>query len=116
MFLAWHKNKKNAYNLKMTVSIEEHSNEINNQTYTSSDEQRASENLHSKMKEILKPIEWRVYELLYIKCRSEEQVCKTLGFKYNKDAKTTYNKQLRNIQKSIIKKAKACLQNGEVDL
>lgn len=116
MYLAWHKNKKNAYNLKMTVSIEEHSNEINNQTYTSSDEEKASENLHDKMKQILKPIEWRVYELLYIYGRTEEQVCKILGFKYNKEAKKAYNKQLRNIQKSLIKKAKSCLQNGEIDL
>lgn len=116
MYLSWHKSKKNAYNLKMPVSIEDHSNEINNQIYTCSDDQKASQNLHEKMQEILKPIEWRVYELLYIKGKSEEYVCRTLGFKYNKNAKTTYNKQLRNIQKSIIKKAKTCLRNGEVDL
>jgi RNA polymerase sigma factor (sigma-70 family) len=116
MFLNWYKNKKNAYNLKMAVSLEEHQNEINNQEFTPSDLQQASENLHKKMKEILKPIEWRVYELIYIKNKTEEQVCKTLGFKYDKTSKTAYNKQLKNIQKSIMNKAKTCLKNGEIDI
>ncbi len=116
MYQSWYKTKKNAYDLKMAVSIEDHSFEINNQPCNSSDMQRASENLHIKMKEILKPIEWKVYELLYISNKSEEQVCKLLNFKYDKNAKTAYNKQLRNIQKSIIKKAKECLANGEIDL
>lgn len=116
MYKSWSKTKKNAYDLKMAVSIEDHSFEINNQPCNSSDMQRASENLHIKMKEILKPIEWKVYELLYISNKSEEQVCKLLNFKYDKNAKTAYNKQLRNIQKSIIKKAKQCLANGEIDL
>jgi hypothetical protein len=116
MYKSWRKTKKNAYDLKMAVSIEDHSFEINNQPCNSSDMQRASDNLHAKMKEILKPIEWKVYELLYISNKSEEQVCKLLNFKYDKNAKTAYNKQLRNIQKSIIKKAKQCLANGEIDL
>ena len=116
MYKSWYKTKMNAYDLKMAVSIEDHSFEINNQPCNSSDMQRASENLHIKMKQILKPIEWKVYDLLYINNKSEEQVCKVLNFKYDKNAKTAYNKQLRNIQKSIIKKAKECLANGEIDL
>lgn len=116
MFKNWAKNKKNAYDLKMAVSIEDHSFEINNQQESPIDIQSAAKNLHFKMKQILKPIEWRVYELLYINNKTEEQVCKILSFKYDKKAKTAYNKQLRNIQKSIISKAKICLTNGEIDI
>ncbi len=116
MFKNWLKTKKNAYDLKMAVSIEDHSYEINNQLSLDTNIQKASENLHKKMKEILKPVEWKVYELLYIEHKTEEQVCRILKFKYDKKAKSTYNKQLKNIQKSIIKKAKQCLANGEVDL
>ena len=112
----WVKTKKNAYDLKMTVSVEDHSYEINNQSAPQYNIQRAAANLHEKMKKILKPIEWRVYDLLYIQNKTEEYVCKNLEFKYDKKAKTTYNKQLRNIQKAIIKKAKECLNNGEVDI
>lgn len=116
MFNNWTKTKKNAYDLKMAVSIEDHSYEINNQLCVNSDIQKATQNLHQKMKQILKPVEWKVYELLYIDHKTEEQVCKILKFKYDKKAKSAYNKQLKNIQKSIIKKAKQCLANGEIDL
>jgi DNA-directed RNA polymerase specialized sigma24 family protein len=116
MFSNWLKTKKNAYDLKMTVSVEDHSHEINNQTTPEYNIQKAAANLHERMKKILKPIEWKVYDLLYIQNKTEEYVCKHLDFKYDKKAKTTYNKQLRNIQKSIIKKAKDSLANGEVDV
>ena len=36
--------------------------------------------------------------------------------KYDEKSEIAYNKQLRNIQKIIIKKAKECLLNGEVDV
>lgn len=112
----WIKTKKNAYDLKMTLSIEDHSHEINNLSTEPCDIAKASASLHEKMKKILKPIEWKVYSLLYIQNKTEEYICKNLNFKYDKKAKTTYNKQLRNIQKNIIKKAKECLSNGEIDL
>jgi len=112
----WVKTKKNAYDLKMTLSIEDHSHEINNQSIEQCDIEKASVSLHEKMKKILKPIEWKVYDLLYVQNRTEEYICKNLNFKYDKKAKTTYNKQLRNIQKTIIKKAKECLFNGEIDI
>lgn len=116
MFKNWYKTKKNAYNLKMAVSIEDHTFEINNQSQNDLDVERAAKNLHAKMKQVLKPIEWKVYELLYINHKTEEYVCKALNFKYDKKSKTAYNKQLRNIQKSIIKKAKYCLGKGDVDI
>jgi hypothetical protein len=116
MFNNWTKTKKNAYDLKMAVSIEDHSYEINNQVCINSDIQKATQNLHEKMKQVLKPVEWKVYELLYINHKTEEQVCKILKFKYDKEAKSAYNKQLKNIQKSIIRKAKQSLANGEIDL
>lgn len=116
LYSNWVKTKKNAYDLKMTLSIEDHSHEINNQSIEECDIAKASVSLHEKMKKILKPIEWRVYDLLYVQNKTEEYICKNLNFKYDKKAKTTYNKQLRNIQKTIIKKAKECLFNGEIDI
>lgn len=116
LYSNWVKTKKNAYDLKMTLSIEDHSHEINNQSIEECDIAKASVSLHEKMKKILKPIEWKVYDLLYVQNKTEEYICKNLNFKYDKKAKTTYNKQLRNIQKTIIKKAKECLFNGEIDI
>lgn len=116
MFKIWSKTKKNAYDLKMALPIEDYSFEINNKIENDVNIELAARNLHEKMKKALKPVEWKVYECLYIQNKTEEQVCKILNFKYDKKAKTAYNKQLRNIQKLIIKKAKEFLQNDEIDI
>ncbi len=114
MYSNWEKTKKNAYNLKMTVSIEDHSVEMNGMANNNLDMSSAASSLHKRMKEVLRPIEWKVYELLYINNKNDSYVCESLGFKYNKASKVAYNKQLRSIQKTIIKKAKECLD--DIDL
>jgi len=116
LFKNWQNTKKNAYDIKMAVSIEDHANEVNSKSRDSLDIQKAIKNLNEVMQRVLKPMEWQVYELLYIQQKSEEQVCKILKLKFDKNSKTGYNKQLRNIQKAIIKKAKNLIVNGEVDV
>jgi hypothetical protein len=116
LFKNWAKNKKAAYDLKVTVSMEEHSNEINNHQFQSLDMAFATENLNKRLEQILKPIEWQVYKLLYIENKSEKFICRILKLKYDEKSETAYNKQLRNIQKIIIRKARQCLLNGEVDV
>lgn len=116
MYENWKNTKKNAYDIKMAVSIEDHPAEINNRSQESLDIQKATANLNIVMQKVLKPMEWQVYDLLYIQLKNEEQVCRILKLKFDKNSKTGYNKQLRNIQKSIIKKAKFVIRNGEIDL
>ena len=100
----------------MAFSIEDHPYEVSNSTEDYVDIQKSTQSLHNTMKKILKPIEWQVYELLYIKQKSEEQTCKALKLKFDKKVKTGYNKQLRNIQKAIITKARKAIYEGEVDI
>ena len=38
------------------------------------DIEKSAKNLHTKMEQVLKPAEWKVYKLLYIDHRDEEQV------------------------------------------
>ena len=116
LFLNWNNTKKNAYDIKMAFSIEDHPYEVSNSTEDYVDIQKSTQSLHNTMKKILKPIEWQVYELLYIKQKSEEQKCKALKLKFDKKVKTGYNKQLRNIQKAIITKARKAIYEGEVDI
>lgn len=116
LFLNWSMNKKNAYDIKMAFSIEDHPYEITTPCEEPIDINKSTQSLHQIMKKILKPIEWQVYELLYVRQKSEEQACKALKLKFDKKSKTGYNKQLRNIQKSIINKAKKVIYDGEVDL
>jgi hypothetical protein len=68
------------------------------------------------MQQCLKPLEWKVYYCLYIKNLDEEQTAKKMGYKTSEKNRSPGYKQIKNIQKTIIKKVKALLDKGELDI
>ena len=58
------------------------------------------------MKKILKPVEWRVYELLYIQNKTESELAKHMGYKTSEKKRQPGYKQIKNIKKSIMTKVK----------
>jgi hypothetical protein len=62
--------------------------------------------LNSKLGAVLKPNEWVVYENLYLNNKSEQEVAKILGYKTSEKNRSPGYKQIKNIKKSIIDKAK----------
>lgn len=109
LFAHWKKNKQPATFVKLPLSMENHAHEIHtmkdNQGYVMRDEEK----LHAIMKRILRPIEYQVYRGLYIEHREEADVAKGLGFISNEKGRTPGYRQLKNIQKTIIAKAKKYL-------
>jgi hypothetical protein len=77
---------------------------------------RTAINLHKRMKEILKPVEWRVYSLLYIEHREEEEVAEMMGYRTSEKNRSPGYKQIKNIKKSIMSKVKKTLQDGDIDI
>ena len=71
--------------------------------------------LHAVMKKILKPIEFQVYQGLYMEHREEGDVAKTLGFISNEKGRTPGYRQLKNIQKAIIAKARRHIELEGLD-
>jgi hypothetical protein len=116
LYAHWVKRKMPATQIKIPVSIENHQNEVRSIFDDSTDVSRHADKLHDRMKEILKPTEWRVYEGLFILNLDEDEVAKRLGYSSNeKDRKPRY-KQIRNIRKIIMVKVKKCLANGDIDI
>ena len=57
-----------------------------------------------------------LYILLYVKNKTEEETAKLMGYKTSeKDRKPGY-KQIKNIQKSILEKAKKLLSSNSFDI
>jgi RNA polymerase sigma factor (sigma-70 family) len=102
----WFKNKKRAHDTKLPVSLENHPQEIYNKPSDSFDIEVEAMTLHNNMKKILKPIEWRVYNLLYIQNKTENEVAKEMGYVTSEKNRQPGYKQIKNIKKSIIKKVK----------
>ena len=117
LFAKWEKTKKKAYNIKIPLSLGDHEHEVQ-AVYPSDniDIEKSAKVLHKKMKELLKPTEWIVYEGLFINWLSEEEVAKKLGYKTSESGRKAGYKQIKNIRKNIISKTKALLDKGEIDL
>lgn len=116
LFAYWQKKKQSATFIKLPVSIENHQKAVASLHDESMDIEKNIEKVHEKMKEILKPIEWRVYQGLFIECKEEAEVAADLGYISNEPGRDPGYKQIKNIRKIIITKAKLCLLNGEVDI
>ena len=116
LFAYWMKRKQPATQIKIPVSIENHVDEVANIFDDSFDIAKHAKLLHAKMKEILKPTEWTIYEGLFILGLGEEEVARNIGYKSNEKGRIPGYKQIRNVSKSIIEKARKCIQNGEIDM
>lgn len=116
LYARWQQRKQPATYIKIPVSIENHTNEVRNIFDDQSDIFRHITLMHNKMKEILKPIEWQIYEALFVDGLEEEAVAKKLGYISNERGRKPRYKQISNIKKTIIQKARKCIENGEIDI
>ena len=115
LYANWEKTKKKAHDTKLPVSLENHAQEVSCMEHQSSDLEEASQKLHLAMKRVLKPFEWNVYSKLYIENMDEEEAAKSMGYKTNEKNRSPGYKQLKNIKKTILEKAKKILKDGQID-
>lgn len=115
LYAHWEKTKKSAHDAKLPVSLENHSKEVHSTYSEYVDIEATAKELHKRMKSVLKPLEWRVYEGLYIKNLSEHEMAKIMGYKTSEADRKPGYKQIKNIKKSIIDKVKQELEDGSID-
>jgi len=116
LFAKWEKSKKSAHDIKLPVALENHTQEVHNIIEDEIDIEKAAQNIHLKMRQVLKPIEWKFYELYYIQHKSEEDSAKFMGYKTSEKNRKIGYKQVKNLKKAIMIKVKKYLYNGDIDL
>lgn len=116
LYAKWEKSKKSAHDIKLPVALENHTQEVHNIIEDEIDIEKTAKNIHAKMQQILKPIEWKFYELYYIKHKSEEESAKSMGYKTTEKNRKIGYKQVKNLKKSIMIKVKKHLYNGDIDI
>ena len=116
LFANWMKTRKQAYDAKLPVSINDHEIEINAAEYSDIDIFALMEKLNEKMKETLKSSEWKIYKALYIDNMSEEDAATLMGYKTNEKNRVPGYKQIKNVKKSIIVKVKKIIASGEIEI
>ena len=116
LYSNWQNSKKNAHDTKITVSLENHTQEVNDMKNDHFDLESSAKNIHDKMQKVLKPIEWKIYKYLYIEDKSDEEVATLMGYKTTEKNRMAGYKQIKNLKKSIIIKVKKHLYNGDIDI
>tara|TARA_B100000214_G_scaffold200424_1_gene145159 strand:+ start:1022 stop:1702 length:681 start_codon:yes stop_codon:yes gene_type:complete len=106
LFAQWEKTKKAAYLTKLPAPLESVEHETEKIELKEFDFDTVLKRLNDQLKERLKVNEWIVYENLYLKNKSEQEVAKILGYKTSEKNRSPGYKQIKNIKKSIIDKAK----------
>lgn len=116
MYSNWQKRKEPATNIKIPVSIENHTDEVKNLFDNGSNVFNHIAMANAAMKKLLKPLEYQVYEGLFILHEDESIVAKKLGYISNEKGRNPGYKQIKNIRKSIITKFKKALKDGTIDI
>ena len=116
LFAQWEKTKKAAYLTKLPTPLESVEHEMENIELSDFDFDTVLKRLNSKLRAVLKPNEWVVYENLYLNNKSEQEVAKILGYKTSEKNRSPGYKQIKNIKKSIITKVKDVIDRGDLDI
>lgn len=112
LYKKWEKTKKQAYNVKITLSIENHLHEVD-KTYTESDQDidQSIKKLISEMKKILNKRQWQAFELLFVRNLSDEDAAKEMGFKSSESGRKAGYKQIKNLKNTLKEKAEKILND-----
>lgn len=115
LYSQWFKTKKSAHDTKLPVPLDLHAQQVYTIKSDFIDVERTARSLHEKMEKILRPIEWKLYKLLYIDHRSEDEAAKLMGYRTSEVGRSPGYKQIKNIKKVIITKVKEVIYGGEID-
>lgn len=115
LYAHWIKGKRAKHQIQLPLSMEHHSNEVLEMQSQNIDIEKTGNNLHEKMKTILKPLEWIVYYNLFVLHKSEEDVGKMLKLKSSEGRNPGYAR-VNQIKKLIMIQVRKVLQDGDVEI
>lgn len=115
LYAKWEKIKKPAYDLKMTVSLENHKNyHLNFESAVDYDYKSAENKLHSLMKQNLNDKQFLVYKMFFIDHLTDDQVAKILKFKTNERGRKAGYKQIKNLKRMLFLRAQKLINDNDL--
>jgi len=110
----WSTQKKAGLDLKITVSTENHINEISSRPDNSFSYDLSVERLNKHMREQLSVVHYEAYLMLFFKDFSEEEVASFMGYKTNEKKRKAGYRQVKNLKSSFQKKAEEIMRNFDI--
>jgi RNA polymerase sigma factor (sigma-70 family) len=106
LYATWEKTRKVAYDVKLPVSIEDHAEKVYELPGNDENIEGKAEYIHQRMKEILTPIQYKIYKYLYIDGRSETEAAQLMGYRTSEKHRMAGYRQIQNMKKIFVEKAK----------
>ncbi len=88
LYKDWEKGKKRQHDIKQTLPIENHIQEVSNIQSDFTDIEGKKRIIDREMQKRLPPNEWKVYRMLMIDGKTERQAARAMGFKNDPKRKT----------------------------
>jgi hypothetical protein len=115
LYAKWEKIKKSAYDVKITVSLENHKNYFMNfESSASYDYKNAENKLHDLMKSNLSDKHFFIYKMFFMDNLTDDQVAKILRFKTSEKGRKAGYKQIKNLKKMLYIKAQNLLKDNDI--
>mgnify|MGYP001559138547 CR=1 FL=1 len=116
LYARWIKTKQSAYNTKLPVALENHTQEVFDLPSTELDYDKIIPQFHIKIRKLLSGYEYKIYKMLYIDNIDEEKAAQILNYKTTEPGRYPGYKQLRQVKNRIMEKAQELMDSGEVDI
>jgi RNA polymerase sigma factor (sigma-70 family) len=110
LYAKWITRRKNAFNVKLPVSLENHLQEVSSQPEMALDVNQATLFLSERLKEELTETEFRVFDLLYVQQLSEEEAAKQMKYRSGEKRGGGY-KRISEIKKTIMEASRKIFKN-----
>jgi len=115
LYAKWERIKKPAYDLKMTVSLENHqSSYLNSESANHYNYKKASDKLHELMRKNLSGKHYFIYKMFFIDNYPDEKVAEILRFTTNEKGRKAGYKQIKNLKKILYNKAKLLMEQNDL--
>jgi RNA polymerase sigma factor (sigma-70 family) len=115
LFAKWKQKKERAYNLKLPLPIEEGVSLGETSLEDHFDYEKAQARLHELIMDKLNEKHKKIYYMLYIEHKSEEEVAQAFKFKADTSKrKTVRHKQISNLHKKFYLIAISVLKNNDI--
>jgi len=113
LYKKWEGTKKHAYNVKITLTLENHMHELDGgmDSFLGNDMEAAAGKLVVELKQTLNARQFQAFDLLYIQNLTDEEVAKEMGFKSTETGRKAGYKQIKNLKKLLKEKAAKILKN-----
>ena len=115
LYAKWEVTKKDAYNTKMALALENHAHEVNSMPQDSLWNMEESINkIHGYMKGEIAEKKYKIYKMLYIDYLEESEVALAMGYKTSEKGRTAGYKQIRNLKKFFKEKVENIIEKYDI--